>query len=112
MLRLAPWERQDRNDLPRIRTRLMRLHSVVVLLVICPAVYCQNPPQPLTQVAVCKTFGSSIVEVRDDTMRGTGFVVGSDGWIVTALHVVADPKTLTKYGNITIIVAGHVHPIP
>jgi len=89
----------------------MRL-CVLAVLFACPAVYCQNLPQPLTQVEACRNFRAAIVQVDSDTMHGTGFIVAPDGWIITALHVVADQKTLIKYGNINVSVVGHPQHIP
>jgi hypothetical protein len=89
----------------------MRLCALVVLLA-CPTVYCQKIRQPLTQVEACKSFRSSIVQVDTDTMHGTGFIVGPDGWIITALHVVADQQTLIKRENILVSIVGHPHSIP
>jgi S1-C subfamily serine protease len=89
----------------------MRLCSLLVLFA-CPAVYGQNLPQPLTQVNVCRRFTASVVEVDSDTMRGTGFIVAPDGWIITALHVVADRKSLIKYGNISVSILRHSRPFP
>ena len=90
----------------------MKLYGILALLLACPAVYCQSVPQPLTQVEACRKFTASIVQVDSDTMRGTGFVADQDGWIVTALHVVANPKTLTKYGKISVTVLGYARPFP
>lgn len=87
----------------------MRLRIVLSLL-ICPAVYCQNLPQPLTQVEACRQFRASIVQVDSDTMHGTGFVVAPDGWIVTALHVVVDPQTLIKREHILVSTLGRSRP--
>jgi S1-C subfamily serine protease len=44
-------------------------------------------------------------------MHGTGFVVDSNGWIMTALHVVADPVTLVKRENLSVSLFGHPRPI-
>ena len=90
----------------------MRLHSVIVLLILCPTIYCQNLPQPLTQVEACRNFKSSVVQVDTSTMHGTGFIVDPSGWIVTALHVVADPKTLVRRENISVSIFGHPNHIP
>lgn len=70
----------------------MRLCRLVAILVACSTVFGQNQPQPITQVEACQTFRASIVQVDSDLMHGTGFVVAPDGWIITALHVVADHK--------------------
>jgi S1-C subfamily serine protease len=90
----------------------MRLRNILVLLVICPAVYCQDLPHPLTQVEACQKSKRALVQVDTDTMHGTGFIVDSDGWIVTALHVVADPNTLNLYDHISVSIPGYPHPIP
>lgn len=90
----------------------MRLCYALGVLFVCPAVYCQNLPQPLTQVEKCQKFRASIVQVDTDTMHGTGFIVAPDGWIITALHVIADQKTLVKYEKITVSIIGHPKPIP
>jgi S1-C subfamily serine protease len=89
----------------------MKLCALAFLFV-CSAVYCQNLQQPITQVEACRNFRASIVQVDSDTLHGTGFIVAPDGWIMTALHVVADPQTLTKRENIVVSIIGHAHTIP
>jgi S1-C subfamily serine protease len=69
----------------------MRLFAAFIVLSACPAICCQHIPQPITQVEACKTFRSSIVHVDTSVMHGTGFIVAPDAWIITALHVVANP---------------------
>ncbi len=83
----------------------MRQYCAFAVLFVCSAVYCQSI-HPLTQVEACRNFKRSIVGVSTDTMRGTGFIVGSDGWIITAFHVVADRETLIRYGNIKVSILG------
>jgi len=90
----------------------MRLCIVVTFLVISHAVYCQNTQKPITHVEACKRFANSVVQVDTDVVHGTGFIVDSDGWILTAFHVVVDMKTLAKYGNITITLNGNSEKIP
>jgi S1-C subfamily serine protease len=90
----------------------MRLRYVLVVLATCSALYCQNVAQPLTQVEACRKFKSSVVEVAAGSMRGTGFIVDPNGWIVTALHVVADPNTLVSRGSISVSLFGHPTQIP
>lgn len=90
----------------------MRMGSLLVLFFAGSAAYCQNLQQPLTQVEVCRRFTASVVEVDSDTMHGTGFIVAPDGWIITALHVVADRKSLVKYGNISVSILRHSRPFP
>jgi S1-C subfamily serine protease len=90
----------------------MRLCAIFVLLFASSAIYSQDLPNPLTQVEACGKFERSVVRVDTDTMHGTGFIVGSDGWIVTALHVVADKQTLAKYENISISMLNDPHSIP
>ncbi len=69
----------------------MRLY-IALLLFISPAIYCQNLKQPLTQVEACRRFEDAVVriDVNPDISHGTGFIVDPAGWIITALHVVAN----------------------
>lgn len=90
----------------------MRLCVVLAFLFACPTIYCQRLQQPLTQLEACRKFEPSVVQIDTAAMHGTGFIVGSDGWILTALHVVADRKTLIKYGNISVIMRGYSHSFP
>jgi S1-C subfamily serine protease len=55
--------------------------------------------QPMTHVEACRKFSDEVVQVNTDRVSGTGFIAGADGWIITALHVVADPDTLAVYEN-------------
>jgi S1-C subfamily serine protease len=89
----------------------MRLHGALIFFFSCPAVYCQVS-EPPTQVDVCRKIEKSVVEVDTDTVRGSGFIVDSDGWIMTALHVVADPKTHTERQSIAVSLRGHTRSIP
>jgi S1-C subfamily serine protease len=88
----------------------MRPWYILAFFVTYPAVYCQRLPQPLTHVEACSRFSDMIVQVQTDKMSGTGFIVGADGWIVTALHVVADPDTLAAYAHPRVVI-GHREPI-
>jgi hypothetical protein len=88
----------------------MRLHTILVVLSLCPAIYCQNALPPLTET--CHAIEASIVQVSSDTMQGTGFIVDPNGWIITALHVVADPATLIKRDNISVSIVGHKGRLP
>lgn len=91
----------------------MRLCAVVAFLfLVCPTICCQDLAKPLTPVSVCRNFRASIVQVDTDTMHGSGFIVSPDGWIITALHVVADQKTLVKYGNLSVSILGTKTAIP
>ncbi len=90
----------------------MRLCSLLVLFFAYPTVVCQTRLQPLTQIEACRKFKSSVVQVDTSTMHGTGFIVGSDGWIMTALHVVADENTLAGRENISVSMLGNPHHIP
>jgi S1-C subfamily serine protease len=88
----------------------MRLCCVLAFFFTYPAVYCQRPPQPLTHIEACSSFSDAIVQVQTDKMSGTGFIVGADGWIITAFHVVADPDTLEIYDHPRIVI-GNRKPI-
>lgn len=88
----------------------MRLCVVLAFLVTCPAVYCQHRPQPFTHVEACSKFSDAVVQVQTDQMSGTGFIVGTDGWIITAFHVIADPDTLAAYDHPRIVI-GNRKPI-
>lgn len=66
--------------------------------------------QPLMHVEACSKFSDAVVQVMTDQMSGTGFVVGADGWVITALHVVADPHTFSPYDNLRVFITGHQIP--
>jgi S1-C subfamily serine protease len=89
----------------------MKLYGLLALFFACHTVCSQTLPQPITQIEACRRFKPSIVQVDTDTMHGTGFIVGAGGWIITALHVVADQKSLVKYENIRVSVLGHSRPV-
>lgn len=82
----------------------MRMACVIALPLLCTALYSQNTAHPLTQVEACKQFSDSVVQVITDGGSGTGFIVGKDGWIATAFHVIADVKTLTTYNHPRIVI--------
>jgi S1-C subfamily serine protease len=88
----------------------MRLHSAAVLPILCIASYCQNRPRPFTQVEACRTFSDSVVQIKTNQGAGTGFIVGSDGWVITAFHVIADQQSLARSGNPRVII-GNKRPI-
>jgi S1-C subfamily serine protease len=89
----------------------MKWFALAVLFV-TSTVVCQDRPQPLSQVEACRNFRASIVQVDTDTMHGTGFIVAPDGWIMTALHVVADQQTLAKRENLSVSILGHPKAVP
>lgn len=48
-------------------------------------------PPPLTQQQACAKFSSAIVRIEaGGRSRGTGFIVSSDGFVLTASHVIRD----------------------
>ena len=75
----------------------VRLYALMFAIA-TSTLYGQNS-RPITRVEACRQFSKAIVQVDTDYMHGSGFVVDPDGWIVTALHVVADRGTLKKYGG-------------
>jgi len=85
----------------------MRLRSLLIFSLICSAVYCQNLPKPLTQLEACRAFEPAVVriDVGPSIPNGTGFIVDSAGWIITALHVVAD-----NYAGIKVNIHGFSKP--
>jgi len=78
----------------------VRLYALMFAIA-TSTLYGQNS-RPITRVEACRQFSKAIVQVDTDYMHGSGFVVDPDGWIVTALHVVADRGTLKKYGGLTL----------
>lgn len=80
----------------------MRLCTVLALVLACPTVYSQNVPQLLTHIDACSRFSKSVVRIDTAGGRGTGFIVSSDGFILTAAHVVIDKNTGRYYGAISI----------
>jgi S1-C subfamily serine protease len=75
------------------------------------ALQCQNLPKPLTHVEACKRFSGSIVQIDSDTMRGTGFIVDPNGWVLTAFHVIANRETLVPYEHLRVTISGVRSPI-
>lgn len=89
----------------------MRFREFLLLLCLSHLAFGQTL-RPIALVEACSKFGDAVVQVNTDRMSGTGFVVDSNGWVVTALHVVADPITLAVYGNPRVIISGKKTPIP
>lgn len=48
--------------------------------------------EPLTQVQACKQFDPAIVGI-EAYQSGSGFLVSSNGWILTAAHLILNPET-------------------
>jgi hypothetical protein len=67
----------------------MRL--LIVFLIGCNISLAANTP--ITQKEACASFMPAVVRIDVSDGKATGFVVTADGWIVTAAHVVLDPKT-------------------
>lgn len=88
----------------------MRILRVFLLFSVLPALQAQSM-KPLTQVDACKLV-DRVVRIDTDVMHGTGVIVGSNGWIITAMHVVADQQTLAPYGHINVTIGDSNKPIP
>jgi S1-C subfamily serine protease len=85
---------------------------IMVAVLSVSALQGQSVKPPLTHVEACRSFADAFVQVDTDTMHGTGFVADPDGWILTALHVVADPETLVTYGNLSVSMLGQPRAVP
>lgn len=48
----------------------------------------------LSQSEAIQNYKQSVVEIRTDGTKGTGFIISSDGYVVTNRHVVGDAKTV------------------
>jgi S1-C subfamily serine protease len=53
----------------------------------------------LTPKSIVRKYGRSVVLIRTEIGSGTGFVIGSKGFILTCAHVVADAKELRVQYN-------------
>ena len=80
--------------------RLIRLFVVVLpTLSFCQ----QKVAERIDHRAICNgKLQSSVVRIDNADGRGTGFVVSSDGFILTAAHVVIDPNTGQYYRTISV----------
>lgn len=71
----------------------------VAVFFLCPFLIAQ----PMSQKESCQKFSSAVVRI--DTGRdshGTGFIIAQDGWILTAAHVVIDPRNGQSDAAITV----------
>jgi serine protease Do len=81
----------------------MRCLLIFCVTCVSVALQCQHLPKPLTHVKTCGKFSNAVVQVNTERARGTGFIVDPNGWIITAAHVVIDPKTRVKDGAISVV---------
>lgn len=85
------------------------LTLLTIALSTCCAAYSQKP---LSQIEACKRFSEAVVTIETERPSyGTGFIVSSDGWVVTAAHVVIDLRTGKPDSTITVTLPGN-RPTP
>ena len=77
------------------------------------AVCCMGHPQILSQKQACGKFSSAVVSIdAGGESRGTGFLVSSDGFILTASHVVSDETGYHPAIDITLSDGQHIFAKP
>jgi S1-C subfamily serine protease len=76
-------------------------HMIKRFIVVC--CFCSFVSGQVSQKETCKNFMPSVVRIDTpaDTL-GSGFIVSSDGWILTVAHILFDPKTDRQISTLTV----------
>jgi S1-C subfamily serine protease len=83
----------------------MALYTNALRLLVV-ALFCSTVVAQISQKDACQKFASAVVRIETGRgSLGTGFLISSDGWILTAAHVVIDPTSGKADEAISIVFA-------